>query len=74
MKEARWIAEYICSICGEHSKARLKECPFCHRHMINRERTTPLCKYRNADRCSYYCDGYDVACEDYCPIDKIDER
>lgn len=26
-----------------------------------------LCKYRNEDRCSDYCEGYDTLCERYRP-------
>lgn len=30
----------------------------------------PLCKWRNRDMCSLYCDGFDTTCGDYAPFNK----
>ena len=64
-KEGFWEADYICSICGEHSSKKEVECPFCHSHMRNHERVINLCKRRDKDKCNEYCDGFDILRECY---------
>ena len=34
------------------------------------EEPVSLCKYRNEDKCSMYCSGFDITCESYEPVDK----
>lgn len=29
-----------------------------------------LCRLRNEDRCSMYCEGFDTSCEDYKPVEE----
>lgn len=69
-KVAYWTPVYICSVCGEHSSKRLKECPFCKNPMKNPEVIVSLCKRRCNDRCNMYCEGYDTDCEDYIPTNE----
>ncbi len=38
------------------------------------EEPVSLCKYRNEDKCSMYCSGFDTACESYEPVDKVREE
>ena len=34
------------------------------------EEPVSLCKYRNEDKCSMYCSGFDTTCDSYEPVDK----
>ena len=66
-KQGHWETYYVCSVCGEHSSFKDERCLFCHSVMDNPEQVIELCEKRNRDKCSYYCNGFDVTCEDYEP-------
>ena len=35
--KGHWLADFICPVCGEHSRKPAQECPFCHTIMIETE-------------------------------------
>lgn len=39
----------------------------------NSEKSVALCKLRDQDRCSMYCEGFDTSCEEYRPVKKDGE-
>ena len=67
--EGCWIPHFECSVCGEISSSKAIECPFCHSNMKNHDRVISLCEKRNRDKCSDYCDGFDVTCDYYEPCE-----
>lgn len=38
--KGHWLADFICPVCGEHSRKPREECPFCHTIMIETEDQT----------------------------------
>lgn len=35
--KGHWLVNFICPVCGEHSRQPARECPFCHTVMIETE-------------------------------------
>ena len=68
--DPHWETVYICSVCGEHSSTKSKECPFCHHEMQNYEGSITLCENRCKDKCGEFCDGWDTTRECYIPCGK----